>query len=78
MDEMQCMWFQLEMAQAFWRSGKYGDALQKLHEMDKVCVCVCVCVRAHACVCVHVRACACACACGKVNSVHLVYSISVT
>lgn len=36
MDEMQCIWFQMEMALAFRRIGKLGDALQKLHEIDKV------------------------------------------
>ena len=36
MDEMQCMWFQTEMALAFRRIGKLGHALQKLHEIDKV------------------------------------------
>ena len=39
MDEMQCMWFQMEMALAFRRIGKLGDALQKLHEIDKVTYC---------------------------------------
>lgn len=37
MDEMQCMWFQTEMAWAYHRLGKLGEALQKLHEIDKVC-----------------------------------------
>ena len=36
MDEMQCMWFQTEMAMAYWRKGNLGEALQKLHEMEKV------------------------------------------
>lgn len=36
MDEMQCMWFQTEMALAFRRIGKLGNALQKLHEIEKV------------------------------------------
>ena len=36
MDEMQCMWFQLEMARAYHRLGKLGEALQKLHEIDHV------------------------------------------
>ncbi len=35
-DEMQCMWFQTEMAMACHRLGRLGDALQKLHEIDKV------------------------------------------
>ncbi|XP_064405279.1 N-alpha-acetyltransferase 15, NatA auxiliary subunit-like [Halichondria panicea] len=35
MDEMQCMWFQKEMAMSYWRTGQLGEALQKLHEMDK-------------------------------------------
>ena len=48
MDDMQCMWFQTELALAYYRLGKLGEALQKLHEVDKVkCVCVCMrtCVR---------------------------------
>ena len=36
MDEMQCMWFQTEMAMAYWRMGNLGEALQKLHEIEKV------------------------------------------
>ena len=36
MDEMQCMWFQTEMAMAHWRLGQLGEALVKLHEIDKV------------------------------------------
>ena len=36
MDDMQCMWFQMELAHAYHRMGKLGDALQKLHEIDKV------------------------------------------
>jgi tetratricopeptide (TPR) repeat protein len=35
MDEMQCIWFQLEMARACHRLGKLGGALQKLHEIDQ-------------------------------------------
>jgi peptide alpha-N-acetyltransferase len=34
MDEMQCMWFQTELARAYHRLGKLGEALQKLHEID--------------------------------------------
>lgn len=40
MDDMQCMWFQTELAHAYYRLGKLGDALQKLHEIDKVHVSV--------------------------------------
>ncbi len=36
MDDMQCMWFQTELAHAYHRMGKLGEALQKLHEIDKV------------------------------------------
>lgn len=36
MDEMQCMWFQMELAWAYHRMGKLGEALQKLHEIDHV------------------------------------------
>ena len=71
MDEMQCMWFQMELARAYHRLGKLGDALQKLHEIDHVrllSVSVdpslhCVCVRTHVRACVHVcmRACVRAC-----------------
>ncbi|XP_019854443.1 PREDICTED: N-alpha-acetyltransferase 15, NatA auxiliary subunit [Amphimedon queenslandica] len=35
MDDMQCMWFQKELARAYWRSGQYGEALVKYHEIDK-------------------------------------------
>lgn len=36
MDDMQCMWFQKELARAYWRSGQYGESLVKYHEIDKV------------------------------------------
>ncbi len=39
MDDMQCMWFQTELALAYYRLGKLGEALQKLHEIDKVRSC---------------------------------------
>ncbi|CAF0922384.1 unnamed protein product [Rotaria sordida] len=33
--EMQCMWFELEMARAYRRLKKYGEALKKCHEIDR-------------------------------------------
>jgi hypothetical protein len=33
---MQCMWFELEMARAYRRLKKYGEALKKCHEIDRV------------------------------------------
>lgn len=36
LNEMQCMWFQTECALAYQRLGKYGDALKKCHEIDRV------------------------------------------
>ncbi|CAF1526923.1 unnamed protein product, partial [Adineta ricciae] len=33
--EMQCMWFELEIARAYRRLKKYGDALKKCHEIDR-------------------------------------------
>ncbi|CAF0802062.1 unnamed protein product [Rotaria sp. Silwood1] len=33
--EMQCMWFGLEMARAYRRLKKYGEALKKCHEIDR-------------------------------------------
>lgn len=36
LNEMQCMWFQTECALAYQRLGKYGDALKKCHEVDRV------------------------------------------
>ena len=38
LDEMQCMWFQTELARAYWRLGCFGEALVKYHEIDKVSV----------------------------------------
>jgi hypothetical protein len=35
--EMQCMWFELEIARAYRRLKKYGEALKKCHEIDRVC-----------------------------------------
>jgi len=37
--EMQCMWFELECALAYQKMGKYGEALKKCHEIDRVCFC---------------------------------------
>jgi hypothetical protein len=34
--EMQCMWFELEIARAYRRLKKYGEALKKCHEIDRV------------------------------------------
>ena len=36
LDDMQCMWFQRELARAYWRLGQYGESLVKFHEIDKV------------------------------------------
>lgn len=37
LNEMQCMWFQTECAAAYQRLGKWGEALKKCHEIDRVC-----------------------------------------
>ena len=37
LNEMQCMWFQTECANAFQRMGKFGEALKKCIEIDRVC-----------------------------------------
>lgn len=34
--EMQCMWFELGTAEAHFRLKKYGEALKKCHEIDRV------------------------------------------
>jgi len=39
LNEMQCMWFQTECAVAYQRLGKYGDALKKCHEVERVSRC---------------------------------------
>merc|ERR1711915_455529 len=31
----QCMWFQTECAQAYYRLGQFGDSLRKCHEVDR-------------------------------------------
>jgi len=31
------MWFELEIARAYRRLKKYGEALKKCHEIDRVC-----------------------------------------
>lgn len=36
LNEMQCMWIQTEAANAYKRLGKYGEALKKCHEVDRV------------------------------------------
>jgi hypothetical protein len=36
LNEMQCMWFQTECAYAYQRMGKFGEALKKCVEIDRV------------------------------------------
>ena len=36
LNEMQCMWFQTECALAYKGMSKYGDALKKCHEIERV------------------------------------------
>lgn len=36
LNEMQCMWFQTECAAANQRLGKWGEALKKCLEIDRV------------------------------------------
>lgn len=38
--EMQCMWFEVEMARTYHRLKKYGEALKKCHEIDRVETCL--------------------------------------
>lgn len=33
---MQCMWFQTECAQAYKAMNKFGEALKKCHEIERV------------------------------------------
>jgi len=35
LNEMQCMWYEIEAAQAYHRSEQYGDALKKCIEIDR-------------------------------------------
>lgn len=34
--EMQCMWFEIECANAYKRLGKYGESLKKCHQVERV------------------------------------------
>lgn len=36
LNEMQCMWFQTECALAYKDMGKFGEALKKCHEIERV------------------------------------------
>ena len=36
LNEMQCMWFQTECALAYKSMNKFGDALKKCHEIERV------------------------------------------
>ena len=38
LNEMQCMWFQTECALAYERMDRFGDALKKCIEIDRVSV----------------------------------------
>lgn len=40
LNEMQCMWFQTECALAYKSMKKYGDALKKCHEIERVSSCI--------------------------------------
>lgn len=42
LNEMQCMWIQTEAAYAYMRLGKYGEALKKCHEVDRVSCTTCM------------------------------------
>lgn len=35
LNEMQCMWFQMECALSYQRTEKWGEALKKCHEIDR-------------------------------------------
>lgn len=35
LNEMQCMWYELECARCFHTQGRYGDALKKVHQIDQ-------------------------------------------
>ena len=36
LNNMQCMWYLTETARAYQRLGRWGDALKKCHEVDRV------------------------------------------
>ena len=36
LNEMQCMWFQTECALAYKSMNKFGEALKKCHEIERV------------------------------------------
>lgn len=36
LNEMQCMWFQTECALAYKDMNKFGEALKKCHEIERV------------------------------------------
>lgn len=36
LNEMQCMWFQTECALAYKAMNRFGDALKKCHEIERV------------------------------------------
>jgi peptide alpha-N-acetyltransferase len=36
--DMQCMWFEMESAKAFLKLGKYGEALKKCHQIERVII----------------------------------------
>lgn len=37
LNEMQCMWYEIECAKAYQRLANYGEALKKCHEVERVC-----------------------------------------
>lgn len=36
LNEMQCMWFQTECALCYKSMNKFGEALKKCHEIERV------------------------------------------
>ncbi|VDN05705.1 unnamed protein product [Thelazia callipaeda] len=35
LNEMQCMWYEIECAKAYQRTGNYGESLKKCHEIER-------------------------------------------
>lgn len=43
LNEMQCIWYELHCAEAFYATGCFGEALKKCHQVERVYIFIQLC-----------------------------------